>query len=385
MKALKTSVILLAACIVKMSVPFQVSSFSDSTRVFSPVPEEFINLLDEVVPLFQHEFQVPGSAVALIRQGDIIFKQGYGYSDADKRRPVTPETVFNVASISKSVAAWGILHLVEQEILEMDGPVEQYLTRWKLPDSRFDAAGVTVRRLLSHTAGLSLHGYPGWGPDDELPVLEESLSGITNGSGDVRLIREPGSRWQYSGGGYTLLQLLIEEVTGLSFDEYMRNTVLEPLGMLRSGFTPTPDILAGSSTAFNERGEPTPSPRFTAQAAAGLYTTVEDLAKFAAAAVTNTDGGKPGRGILNPETVTLMMTPAPGTNNIYGLGYSLQPFDENRSAAGHSGANRGWHALFHILPDTGDGIVVVTNGSNGWIIHRQVYNYWVAWLAGTGE
>ncbi|MDX1429733.1 MAG: serine hydrolase, partial [Rhodothermales bacterium] len=246
----------------------------------------------------------------------------------------------------------------------------------KLPKSEFDESGVTVRRLLSHTAGLSLHGYPGFGPDDELPTIEASLSGDTNGSEDVRLIMEPGTQWKYSGGGYTMLQLLVEEVTGRSFADYMLDAVLRPLGMTRSNYTLTPEILAGSAEAYDEFGEPTPNPRFTAQAAAGLHTTVHDLATFAAAGLSQSSED-PGRGVLKPETVKLMIAPAPASDGNYGLGYGISTFDDGKAVVGHGGANRGWHATFQIVPETGSGIVVVTNGSNGWGVHQQIYCDWV--------
>ena len=113
--------------------------------------------------------------------------RGYGFADVAQSIPVTPTTGFNVGSISKTIAAWGVMTLVERGELGLDTPVDTYLTRWHLPESTFDERGVTIRRLLSHTAGLSLHGYPGWGPDDPLPTLEESLSGKTNGPGAVFL------------------------------------------------------------------------------------------------------------------------------------------------------------------------------------------------------
>ena len=129
-------------------------------------------------------------------------------------RPVDGDTVFQAASISKTLTAWGVMRLVEQGALELDAPVGRYLTRWQLPPSPYNHDGVTIRRLLSHTAGLSLHGYPGIAPEQPLPTLEESLSGGHPGAEDVRVVSEPGTTYAYSGGGYTLLQLVVEEVTG---------------------------------------------------------------------------------------------------------------------------------------------------------------------------
>ena len=274
------------------------------------------------------------------------------------------------------------MRLVDQGKLDLDVPVEKYLKRWHLPESEFDKDGVTLRRLLSHTAGLSLHGYPGFGPDDKLPSVEESLSGKTNGSGDVHLIMEPGTKWKYSGGGYTISQLLIEEATGQIFAEYMREQILRPLGMLRSDYRLTKEILAGSSVAYDGWGEPTPNPRFTAEAAAGLHTTVEDLATFAAAALAGPDKQLPGRNILKPETIELMLTPAPAANGTYGLGYSSRSLPKATTSKGHGGSNRGWQAYFQIIPESREGIVVVTNGSNGRHVHCPVFSAWTEWVTG---
>jgi CubicO group peptidase (beta-lactamase class C family) len=343
--------------------------------------KEFGRKLDALVPPLLRESVVPGAAVALIQGGEVVFKKGYGYSNLETRKPVTTQTGFNVGSISKTVAAWGVMRLVEEGKLDLDVPVENYLTRWHLPDSDFDKSGVTVRRLLSHTAGLSLHGYPGFGPKDKLPTIEQSLSGATNGAGNVRLIMPPGTRWQYSGGGYTIAQLLVEEVTGQKFADYMREQILRPLGMTRSDYRLTKEILAGSSTAYDDWGDPTPNPRFTAEAAAGLHTTIEDLALFAAAALAGAEDTPPGRGLLQPATITTMLAPAPASEK-YGLGYAIESLTGGRIANGHGGANRGWQAFFQIVPETGDGIVITTNGSNGWYVHRQIVCAWTQWAAG---
>ena len=138
--------------------------------------------LDRIAPQLLEHYKVPGAAIALVRNGEVVWSKGYGLADKERGVPVTVNTVFQVASISKALTSWGVMRLVENGQLELDAPVEQYLTRWHLPPSSYDTSGVTIRRLLSHSAGLSLHGYPGWSPDLKLPSLEESLSG-NNGSG----------------------------------------------------------------------------------------------------------------------------------------------------------------------------------------------------------
>ncbi|WP_262909316.1 serine hydrolase domain-containing protein [Mucilaginibacter daejeonensis] len=140
-----------------------------------------------------------------------------------KQKPVASETIFNIGSISKLVSAWGFMQLTEKGFIKLDDPVDQYLTRWHLPESEFDRSRVTLRRILSHTAGLSVHGYGG--SDQGLPLLslEESLNGKTKRNGEtVHLISEPGTKWDYSGGGYTLAQLLLEERTNQSFATYIK-------------------------------------------------------------------------------------------------------------------------------------------------------------------
>ena len=249
---------------------------------------------------------VPGVAIALVQDGALTWTRGFGFADREKRMPVTSQTVFQVASISKSVAAWGVMTLAEQGQIDLDAPVERYLTRWHLPaaDSGVYDSEVTTRRLLSHTAGLSLHGYPGFDPDSgPLPTLEANLSGATNGAGDVHVAFRPGTRWEYSGGGFTILQLLVEERSGKSFVDYMRQAVLEPLGMHSSSYDWLPGLRARTAVAYDRAGRRLPNYRFTELAAAGLYTTAEDLGRFVAAGLTGPHGEPPGRGLLRPETI----------------------------------------------------------------------------------
>jgi CubicO group peptidase (beta-lactamase class C family) len=344
-------------------------------------PDEFVAELDLLVPEMLADARVPGAAVAVIHDAEVIAMRGYGFSDLERGERVTARTGFNIGSISKTVAAWGVMTLVEDGKLDLDLPVERYLTRWRIPDSEFGTDGVTLRRLLSHTAGLSLHGYPGFDPERPRPTIEESLSGETNGSGDVRVILEPGTVWRYSGGGYTLAQLVVEEVTGESFADYLRKAVITPLGMQHSDYTLTAEILAESSRAYDGWGDPIPGPRFTAQAAAGFHTTLEDLTTFALATLEGPDGEAPGREVLDPGTVATMLTPAPASEDSYGLGYFIEVMPDGTVLKGHGGANTGWHATLQLVPNRRGGIVVLTNGSNGWAVHRQIVCRWISWIS----
>ena len=233
------------------------------------------------------------------------------------------------------------------------------VSRLELPPSEFDADGVTWRRLLSHTAGLSLGGYPGFEPDSSLPSLPESLSGATNGAGDVRVAMPPGSAFSYSGGGYTLLQLAIEEVSGSAFNDYMRSNVLQRLGASRATYAPTPDDLATMAQGHDQNGRPIPNYQFAATAAAGLHTSLEDLSAVVVALLA---GDRPP---LSPAIVRMMTTPAKlidDTEVRYGLGLSVR---QGGRVAGYGGANIGWRSQIRFVPDLAQGLVVITNGSAG--------------------
>ncbi len=361
-------------------------SFSPSNELVNDPVRDLDSLsrqLDEELPELLKKCLVPGAAIAVISKGEIVFVRPYGFADLASQSKVTLETGFNIGSISKTVAAWGLMKLVEQGKLNLDKPISNYLKRWQIPESEFDETGITLRRLLSHTAGLSLHGYPGFGPTDNLPTLEASLNGVTNGSGEVRLMMEPGSKWQYSGGGYTIAQLLVEEVSNMSFSDFMREQILKPLAMNHSDYQLSAPILAASSVAYDEFGEVTANPRFSAQAAAGLHTTITDLATFALAVVEGPKNLKPGRGVLSLESTKEMTTPAAASEGRYGLGYGIHKLADGQTAVGHGGSNRGWQANFKVTLELGDGLVIVTNGSNGGAVIGQIQCIWESWLSGT--
>lgn len=342
----------------------------------------FVRQVAERTPAYLKDLSVPGAAVAVIEDGKVILVQGFGMADAAKATPVRADTLFNIGSTSKSLAAWGAMRLVAEGKLALDAPVDARLTRWHLPASTYPVAGVTLRRLLSHTAGLSVSGYRGWGPDDTLPTLEQSLSGQNNGAGALTLVAAPGSVMAYSGGGYTLMQLLVEESAGRPFADYMRDRVLHPLGMTDSSFSLTPAVLGRAARAYDELGEETPTPRFTEVAAAGMYASIEDMACYALASI----GDARATAVLGAATLDEMTAPAPGTDGQRGLGYAIQPagngFPDGVERIGHDGGNRGWQTFFWVSRGTRDGLVVLTNASHGWNITNQLVADWMEWKAG---
>ncbi|WP_334162517.1 serine hydrolase domain-containing protein [Phenylobacterium sp.] len=303
--------------------------------------------------------------------------------------PVDGDTLFQVASLSKWVTAWGVMRLVEAGKLDLDAPVSTYLTRWSLPASDFDNGKVTVRRLLSHTAGLTDGlGYGGFPPGRPVQTIEQSLTRAADASpghdGIVRVGAEPGSRFEYSGGGYTLLQLVIEEVSGRPFDAYMKQDVFRPLGMTRSTFdidTAPPGNVAAS---YDAHGRPATLYRFTGLAAASLYTSAADMTRFLQAHLPGPNGEPPGWGVLKPETLEAMRRPEARQMgaDIWGLGTMLYaPNNAGGFIIGHDGNNEPEiNTAARIDPNTGDGIVVLETGAP--LLATRLGGEWIFWRTG---
>jgi CubicO group peptidase (beta-lactamase class C family) len=393
---MRTSLRLCALCIgllFALSCKFP-RSLAQTTGAGAVIQEDhpFEPAVDAITPGLLREFGVPGTAVALIQHGKVTWKRGYGFADAASKRPVTPETVFNVGSISKSPTAWAVMQLVETGKVDLDRPVDFYLKRWHLPPSGFDNSQVTVRRVLSHTSGISNHGFHGWDPETPLPPIEDSLSGKT-GTGEVRVVDAPGSGFHYSGANYAILQLLIEDVSGQSFPEYMKANIFRPLHMSNSQYGLPPRFQEVMATPYDGLGNALPILRYNELSAAGLTTTLHDLATFAAAGLKGRAGEPAGRGVLREQTIALMQSPASasrwadhdpyGPNPQYGFGYTVRPAQfVGKTGVGHGGSNRGWESFFQIVPATGDGIVIMTNSSNGSAVISSVLCAWRKWAAG---
>jgi len=296
-------------------------------------------------------------------------------------RPVDSGSLFQVASMSKWITAVGVMHLVEQGRIDLDAPISRYLKRWKLPPSQFDNNGATVRRVLAHAAGLTDDlGYLGFAPEQRLQSLPASLTHAADAQPDadgiVRVGDKPGAAWRYSGGGYTLLQMIIEDVTGEAFNDYMRKTVLMPLGMTHSTFVdPDPAHLA---EVYDADGRETYYRRFTALAAAALFTSVDDMTRFVEAQL-------PGRkSVLKPQTLALMRQPVSHIYGIpvWGLGEILYaPNGKGGYVIGHDGNNApGINTTARIDPETGDGIIVLSSGNP--TLASEIGGDWVFWHTG---
>ena len=222
-------------------------------------------------------YSVPGVAVAIFENGEIVWLKGYGTRLAGEDDPVDGDTVFSVGSVSKMANAALVLRLVADGKLDLDTDVNEYLESWKVEDSRYNRhEDVTLRRILGHTAGFNVHGFADYRPDEPLPDTVQILEGSGPAKNNrVRLTFTPGDHMDYSGGGITVSQLVVEDVTGMAYEDAARHYVFEPLGMTRSTFVnPLPASHGNIARAHNGNGRPTALPRgweaMPEQAASGL-------------------------------------------------------------------------------------------------------------------
>ena len=346
--------------------------------------EEFRQRLESRIGRGLKKYRIPGAALALVHEGSVVAERGFGVLRRGETTAVESTTVFQVASVSKPVAAVGVLQLAEEGVLDLDRPVSSYLRRWHFPDKHrpdqhrpdtlLSSEGVTARRLLNHTAGVSIHGYPGFAPELSLPSLEDSLNGVTGGAGRVLVELPPGSSVTYSGGGYTVLQLLVEELSGQSFASYMESRVLQPLGMRGSSYD-LPVAKVDLASGHGWWGTVLPSYRFRAQAASGLHATAGDLGRFL------TGVGRPSRVGLSTETRDQMLQPLEGKGSGFGLGFALESLGAERIVL-HTGANRGWRSIVAAAPERGEGVVLLTNSDRGLALTTDVLCWWGQWLSG---
>lgn len=316
---------------------------------------------DGAVPLEEmlEARDVPGAQVVLIDDWKIVASRSYGLADVAGNRPVTNDTRFQAASISKPVAALAMLSMVEDGELDLDRPVNEQLTSWQVPAYDFEG-DVTLRGLLSHTAGTSVSGFPGYGTGVRVPSIHEVLDGAGN-TDPVRVTSAPGSEHRYSGGGFTLAELTAEDVAGHPFEWIAFDHVLEPLGMTHSSYALGAAIDAPLALAYSGDGSAVEGGynNYPEQAAAGLWTTSEDLAAFALALGRIADGQQGGA--VSPEMAQTMLTAVMAD---YGLGIGSWEQDGTRWF-GHGGSNRGYKTMLRFSPDTGEGIAIMTNGDRG--------------------
>ena len=319
---------------------------------------------------------VPAVSIAAIRNGRLDWARAYGVQSLGGISAIT-HTLFGAASISKPVTAVGVLKLVEQGRVDLDGEANRYLKRWKIPDNRFTAEKkVTVRELLDHTSGIGTHHGEVYDPAMPVPTLLESLDGVKPATTDpIRVEAVPGTKFAYSNGGYLVLQLLVEDVTGKPFAAYMQHAVLDPIGMKQSTFEAPLSAHAtkGAATAYKEDGETAVPPSKYSEAnlaAGGLWSTPTDLAKFLMEIQREYAGTS--HKVLHQAMVRAMLKPGlgPGATGHWGLGFAVGGSPDNAylSHGGSAYFENDMVAYVH-----GNGVVVMTSGGDGGSLTGELF------------
>jgi len=322
--------------------------------------------------LLHSEF-VGNAALVIIENGQVILEDYQASVDQINR-----DTLFPLASMSKLFTAYGANALARGGDFKLDAPVDTYLTRWKLPENGFDNNKVTVKMLLSHTSGLTDGlGFGDYKADESLPMLEQSLSSPRASSGErtIAVGTEPGSTWAYSGGGYLLTELIVEEVAKQPFAEAMQNLVFKPLGLARANY----DYLGGQENyarLYEPNGDQAPTYQYASKAATGLNASPADLTQFAKALV--------GQGGSDSDTIATMREPIGKSLGaaIWGSGAMLYtPTKKGSYVFGHDGANEpAINTSLRVNPDTNDAIIVLTTGSTSLASH--IAYEWTLWQTG---
>ncbi|HEY9434306.1 MAG TPA: serine hydrolase [Blastocatellia bacterium] len=318
-------------------------------------------------------YKVPGVSIAVINDYKVEWARSYGVKDVETNEPVTTETLFQAASISKPVAAMTALKRVEQGKIALDQNINDKLTSWKLPDNEFTTKRkVTLANLLSHTGGLTVHGFPGYAVGEKIPTLPQILDGAAPANtAAVRVDMEPATKFRYSGGGTTIAQLAIMDIEKKPFPQIAQETVLGPLGMTNSTYSQPLPAETRKKAASGHRGNGKPVEGkihvYPEMAPAGLWTTPTDLARFAIE-VQLSLAGKSNK-VLSKEMTTKMVTPFISDN--VGMGFFIEKHGQ-ATYFGHSGANEGFRSQLLVNRDKGYGAAVMVNSDNGEIMNEII-------------
>lgn len=320
-----------------------------------------------------HYHQVPAVSIAVVNNGQLEWARAYGVNVAGQAEHTTPTTLFQTASISKAVSALAALQLVEQGKLKLDGDVNTQLKSWQLPDDKFTKEHkVSLRQLLNHSGGVNVHGFKGYADGQPVPNLLAVLNGQTPANTEpVRVETVPGTTWSYSGGGYSIIQLLMMEASQQDFPALMQQRIFSPLGMQHSLFAshlPTA-LRANAAAGHNGKGAAIAGlwHHYPELAAAGLWSTASDLAKIIIE-VQKSEAGTSNTLLSRAMTKTMLSRGLGET----GLGFFVEQ-QPDRTSFSHSGGNEGFRTLLFGYTKTGQGAVVLTNSDNGSALIEEIF------------
>lgn len=317
-------------------------------------------------------YKVPGLSIAIVQNGKIQWAKGYGFANTETKTKIDVNTLFQAGSISKPLAALSALKLAQEGQLDLNKNVNHYLKNWQIEENKFTTTEkVTIKRLLTHTAGTTVHGFPGYQQTDSFPKIIDVLDGKGN-TAKIEVDTIPGSIWRYSGGGYTVMEKAVEDVSGLPLEDYMANHILSPIGMKNSTYSqPVANEWQGNiSAAYDSNGQLIKGlwNNYPEQAAAGLWTTPSDLALYCLEVQDIMSGKK--EGVLSKATIEKTLTMH---KNDWGLGPSLNG-EGQRLLFGHGGKNAGFTNDMVAFANQGKALIVMTNADNGGKLIAEIKN-----------
>ncbi len=331
--------------------------------VYLPDNEVTYNIEDRM-----RHWNVPAVSLVVIDDMEIAYAGAFGIKRMGDPTPIDANTMFQAASVSKPVAAVGAMTLAYKNELNIDVDINQLSEGWQLPYEGYEER-ITIRQILSHSAGLSVGGFTGYSTEENLPSVTDIIEGrYPANSQAVRIIEQPASGFMYSGGGYQVMQKIIEDVAGKGFPEVMHENVFHPLGMTNSFYAPL-DSIRKENAAYGHTDAdyiPNHAPIHVESAAGGLWTTPTDLGLLLIELMKayNNQESK----ILDSRTVSSMMHPGFWD---YGLGFKVLGEGKNFRFS-HGGATTGWHSHFMAFPERGQAVVIMTNGTNGWVLWTEI-------------
>ncbi len=317
--------------------------------------------------------KVNGLTIAVIRDYKLEWAKGYGWADVDEKRPVTPETMFQPGSISKSLNAITILDMVEDRKLSLYTDINTQLKSWQFPyDSISKGKKITIADLLSHSAGLGVHGFLGYSIGDTYPTIPQILDGLNPANSEpVRSIFEPGKQMEYSGGGTMISELIAMDASGLTYDQLVQNRIFTLLKMTNSSFTQPPAAAFKNqlATGYRTSGEEVQGkyPVLIEQAAGGLWTTPSDLSKFIIEMQLSANGNS--NKILSEKMTKTMLKPY--QNKEVALGVFIEEANGHKYFS-HSAGNLGFSGKYIASLEDGNGVVVFINSDGGGSIIEEV-------------
>jgi CubicO group peptidase (beta-lactamase class C family) len=320
-------------------------------------------------------YRVKGLSIAVIHNYQLEWARGYGWADEAEKRPVTVNTLFQAGSISKSLNSVGVMKLVEEKKLGVDEDINNFLKNWKFPyDSISKGKPITLHNLLSHSGGLTVHGFPGYEISDPLPDIYQILNGQKPANtAPVRSMIEPSLKYIYSGGGTTISQLIVMDVTKMPYDKYMWENVLEPLGMTNSSYQQPPNPSKTNQLAtgylWAEKEVKGKHHIYPEQAAAGLWTNPTDLSKY----IIETQLSYEGRSskVLSREITRQRLTPYVDSTTALGCFISKRG---DISYFSHGGSDVGFLSIYYGNLKNGDGVVVQINSDFSGALLTEVVN-----------